>query len=175
MFEQVDWQAVFVPHEPLLEIIVRGSILYLSLFFLLRVVLKRESGTLGNADMLLVVLLADASQNGMAADYHSVTEGLLLVLVILFWSYALNWLGFHFPLLQKLIKPGKLLLVKDGRMLRHNMHKELVTAGELMSEVRLNGLDDLTKIKEAYMEPSGRISIVCFEEKPSSKNEEQVL
>jgi uncharacterized membrane protein YcaP (DUF421 family) len=164
MFEQVDWQAVFVPSTPLLEIFVRGTLIYLGLFVLLRVLLKRESGTLGITDLLLVVLIADAAQNGMAAEYKSITEGLLLVATIIFWSYLLNWLGFHFPLLDKFIKPGKLLLVKNGRMLKDNMRKELITYTELMSEVRTNGLSDLTNIKEAYMEPTGLISIIKMEE-----------
>ena len=176
MFEQVDWAAIFVPHTPLVEIVVRGSIIYLGLYLLLRVVLKRESSTLGISDMLLVVLIADAAQNGMAHEYRSVTEGLLLVGVIMFWNYALNWLGFHFPFMQRLIKPDKLLLVKDGCMLKANMRQELITYGELLSEVRLHGLSDLSSIKEAYMEPSGRISIICQEENyDDSSPEEKVV
>jgi uncharacterized membrane protein YcaP (DUF421 family) len=164
MFEQVDWHALFVPSTPLLEILVRGTLIYLGLFVLLRVVLKRESGTLGITDMLLVVMIADAAQNGLAGEYRSITEGIILVCTILFWSFALNWLGFHFPKLDKLIKPDKLLLVKDGRMIKENMRRELITRQELMSEVRSNGLADLDGIAEAYMEPSGRISIIQKEE-----------
>jgi uncharacterized membrane protein YcaP (DUF421 family) len=173
MFDPVDWTAVFAPHTPLLEIFVRGSLIYLGLFLLLRVVLRRESGTLGIADLLLVVLIADAAQNGMADDYRSVSDGLLLVATIIFWSVLLNWLSFRFPLLQRLLKPGKILLVKNGRMLKANMQKELLTAGELMSAVRLNGLADLSQVREAYMEPSGNISIICFEQEQSPPAEEQ--
>ena len=167
MFKQVDWYVVFVPSTPLLEILVRGSLIYLGLFLLMRVVLKRESGTLGITDLLFVVMVADAAQNGMAGEYRSVTEGLLLVGTIIFWSYALNWLGYHFPFLDKLIKPDKLLLIKNGQMIKENMRKELITRQELMSEVRANGLTDLATIREAYMEPTGKISIICKDEKPS--------
>ncbi|AYA36057.1 DUF421 domain-containing protein [Hymenobacter oligotrophus] len=173
MFEQVDWHSMFVPKIPILEIVIRGSIIYLGLFLLMRVILKRESGTLGIGDMLLVVLIADASQNGMTNDYTSVTEGLILVVTIIVWSYALNWLGFHFPMFQRLLKPGKLLLVKDGRIVAENMRKELVTRSELMSEVRANGISDLSRIREAYMEPTGRISIICKDEKPASTPDEK--
>ncbi|WP_046243897.1 DUF421 domain-containing protein [Hymenobacter terrenus] len=164
MFERVDWHAVFVPSTPLLEILVRGSLIYLALFLLLRVVLKRESGTLGITDMLFVVMVADAAQNGMAGEYRSVTEGVLLVGTIIFWSYFLNWLGYHFRFFDKLIKPDKLLLIKNGQLMKDNMRKELITRQELMSEVRANGLTDIATIKEAYMEPTGKISIICKEE-----------
>ena len=90
MFEPVDWQAVLLPHTPLLEIFVRGSLTYLGLFLLLRVLLKREAGSLGITDTLLVVMLADAAQNGMADDYRSVTDGLVLVATLIFWNVLLN-------------------------------------------------------------------------------------
>ena len=147
MFDSIDWQKIFVCDTPLLEIIIRGSLTYLTLFVLLRLVLKRESGTMGITDMLLVVLIADAAQNGMSDDYRSVTAGVVLVGVIIFWSYALNWLGYHFSFFQHLLKPKKLLLVKDGKMLKHNMQKELVTRSELMSELRSNGITELDRIK----------------------------
>lgn len=175
MFEPVDWHAVFVPHTPFLEIFVRGTLVYLSLFLLLRVLLKRESGTLGITDTLLIVLIADASQNGMAGEYRSITDGILLVATLIFWSLALNWLGYRFPIFEKMLKPRKLLLVKNGRMLKENMRKELITYSELMSEVRTNGITDLSSIKEAYMEPTGTISIICFEEEQGKRKEKKVV
>jgi uncharacterized membrane protein YcaP (DUF421 family) len=174
MFKKVNWEAVFIPETPLLEIFVRGSLVYLGLFLLLRVLLKRETGTLGITDMLLVVLIADAAQNGMAHDYRSVPEGLLLVTTIIFWSWALNWLGYRFPVFQRLIKPGKLLLVKNGRMIKQNMQKELITTSELMSEVRLSGITDLSQVKEAYMEPTGTISVISYEQSTGKRQERPI-
>jgi len=63
------------------------------LFFLLRL-LRREGGQIGIADVLVVVLVADASQNAMASDYKSITEGIVLVATIAFWDYFLDWLGY---------------------------------------------------------------------------------
>jgi hypothetical protein len=138
MFDPIDWQTMFVCDTPVLEIIIRGTIIYLSLFVLLRLVLKRESGTMGITDMLLIVLIADAAQNGMANDYRSVTHGIILVAVIIFWSYVLNWLGYHSPFFQHLLKPKKLLLVKDGKMLKQNMQKELISPSRLNSSKRVS-------------------------------------
>src|SRR5689334_6101742 len=101
----LDWAGMFAPDTPPLEIFLRGSIVYLVMFTLLRVVLKRESGSLGVSDLLVVVLIADAAQNAMASDYKSITDGLLLVATIIFWSYALDWIAFHFPVLRHFIHP----------------------------------------------------------------------
>jgi uncharacterized membrane protein YcaP (DUF421 family) len=121
LFDEIDWETIFSPSTPLLEIFLRGTIVYLSLFVLLRVILKRESGTVGITDLLVVVLLADATQNALANDYTSITDGILLVLTIVFWSYFLNWLGFRFPRIQKWVHPPPLPLVKDGEILYRNL------------------------------------------------------
>src|SRR5215212_8635572 len=92
----IDWRAVFVPTVSLLEIVLRGTVVYLLLFFVLRL-LRREAGALGISDLLVVVLIADAAQNAMSSEYKSVTEGAALVGTIIAWDYALDWLGYTFP------------------------------------------------------------------------------
>ncbi len=156
---RIHWERVFVPDIPL-ELVLRGSLFYLALFALLRFVLKREAGALGIADLLVVVLIADAAQNGMAADYTSLPDGLVLVGTIVFWSYALDWLGYRFPRVRRFVQPRPLLLVKDGRLLRRNLRRELISEDELLSQLRLQGCDDLAAVKAAYMEGDGRISVV---------------
>ena len=156
----LDWKALFVPTLPLLEIIFRGTVMYLALFVMLRVIMKRETGEVGIADLLVTVLIADASQNGMAGGYNSITEGLLLVATIIFWSYVLEWVGYYFPQVARLISPNPLLLVEDGEMVRKNMRRELITKDELMGELRAAGVEDLEQVKRVFLEPNGKFSII---------------
>src|SRR3712207_9303493 len=109
-----DWQEMFVPVHSILEIVIRGTATYVMLFLILRFLLKRQTGVIGIADLLVIVLIADAAQNAMAAEYKSITEGALLVLTIVFWNYALDWLGYRFPAFQRLVRPPPLPLMKDG-------------------------------------------------------------
>lgn len=147
--------------------------MYLTLFVLLRVILKRQSGTLGITDLLLITLLADASQNGMAGDYKSLPNGIVLVATIIFWDYALDWLSFKSARFQRLIEPSPLLLVKNGRLLRRNMQKELITDTDLIAQLREQGISDISKVKEAYMESNGQISVIENEEKLHSKKKRE--
>lgn len=161
MFASVDWATVFLPDTPILEIVVRGSIMYLALFWLMRGILKRVASSISMADLLMVVVIADAAQNGMADDYHSLGDGIVLVLTIIFWNYTLDWLGYHFPAFQRFVHPPPLPLVKDGNMLRRNMRRELITEGELMSQIHEQGLSDLSQVQAAHMEGDGRISVIA--------------
>ena len=167
----MDWKSIFTLDVPLLEIILRGSVIYISLFVLLRVVLKRQTGSLRMSDLLLITLIADASQNAMAAEYRSLPAGIILVITILFWSYAFDWLGFQFAWFRKLIEPPPLPLIKQGKLLRKNMRRELITEDELKSQLREQGLNDWGQVKEAFMESDGHISILPYEKKRQAKAE----
>lgn len=156
----IDWKGAFFPTVAIAEIILRGTLVYLSLFFILRLVLKRQSGAFAITDLLVIVLIADAAQNAMAKDYKSIPEGLILVSTIIFWSYFLDWLGYKFPAIQRFVHPPPLLLIKDGQLLRQNLKRELITQDELMNQLRQQGIENLDEVKAAYMEGDGRISVI---------------
>lgn len=155
----IDWKSLFLPSGSILEVILRGSILYLSLFIIFRL-LRREAGELGVSDLLVVVLIADASQNAMAGEYRSITEGIVLVLTIIFWDFFLDWIGYYFPACRRFVHPAPLPLVKAGVMQRRNMRREMITVEELMSHLRQNGVEKIEDVKRCFLEENGHISVV---------------
>jgi uncharacterized membrane protein YcaP (DUF421 family) len=160
IFYQIDWKSIFVPSSLQIgEIFLRGTIVYLSLFVIFRV-LRRESGTVGISDLLVVVLIADAAQNAMANEYKTITEGLILVSTLAFWDYFLDWLGYRFPFMQRLLRPSPILLVKDGRFQRRNLRQEMITEEELMGKLRSQGVEQVEDVKQSYMEDDGTISVI---------------
>ena len=159
MISHIDWHSLFLPSLNIGEIFLRGSIVYLFLFFLLRI-LRRQAGTIGISDLLVIVLIADAAQNAMASQYRSITEGLILVTTIAFWDYFLEWVGYRFPIVGPLIRPSPLLLIKNGHIQKRNLSKELITDEELRGQLREQGIDHIEKVKESYLEGDGRISVI---------------
>lgn len=155
-----NWRDLFIPTVPIAELFIRATVMYLGLFALLRVILKRESGSVSITDVLLVVLLSEAAQNALAAGYTSITEGFILVSTIIAWNYVLNWIGYHIPSVQRLIFPGPLSLVEDGQINWDNMRRELLTEEELMTQLREQGVGDVNEVQTAYMEGDGQISVI---------------
>ena len=161
---EIDWTSIFSPTVNLIEIVIRGTIIYLVLFFFLRL-LRREAGAIGIADLLVVVLIADAAQNAMGSKYESITEGIVLVGTILFWNYAIDSLAYKFPAFQRLVRPSPLLLIKNGELMRRNLQKEMITKEELMSQLREQGVEKIEEVKNCHMEGDGKISVVANDQK----------
>jgi len=163
LFGSIDWHGIFVPTVSLGELIVRGTLMYLILFGLLRLLPRRQAGGIGTTDILVIVLLADVTSNGFSASYTSVVEGTVLVATILFWSYLLDWIAFNWPGVRRILHSRPLPLIENGKLLRRNLRAELVTMDELMSQLREHGVEDCAQVKRAFMEPDGEISVVKME------------
>jgi uncharacterized membrane protein YcaP (DUF421 family) len=123
-------------------------------------IFRREAGALSTADLLVVVMVADAAQNAMASDYHSVTEGVVLVGTIFAWNYGLDWLGYRFPAMQRLLNPPPLLLVADGRIHRRNLRAEMLTTADLAEHLREQGIEDVAEVRRCYLESDGHLSVI---------------
>lgn len=147
---------------PLWELVLRGSATYWFLFLIFRFVMRRDVGALAIADVLLLVLVADASQNALSGGYTSLTEGAVVVSTIIGWNFLLDWASYYVPLLRKLAEPPPLLLVRRGRILYRNMRKEYITKDDLYAKLREHGIEDVTKVKAAYLEADGDVTVIPF-------------
>ncbi|HEY0846140.1 MAG TPA: YetF domain-containing protein [Noviherbaspirillum sp.] len=156
----VDWDELFNLSVPAAEIFIRGTAMYWFLFLVFRVVVRRDIGAVGIADVLIIVIVADAAQNGMSGEYRSVTDGMILVATLIGWNLVFDWLSYRFLIFRRFAEPKPMLLVKDGAMLRRNMRRELISEDELWSKLRQQGIESLDAIKEVYIESDGQFSII---------------
>jgi len=147
-----------------LELMLRGTLLYWFLFIVLRFILRRDVGSLGISDFLFIVIIGDAAQNGMIGSATSVTDGMVLICTLVFWSYLLDFASFRFPLIQRFTAAPRLCLVRDGKLLRKNMRREFITDEELNAKIRHEGIEDITTVKRMYLEADGEMSLIRNDE-----------
>jgi uncharacterized membrane protein YcaP (DUF421 family) len=167
-FAGIDLEKLFVPQEPLLEMVLRGSITYLFIFIALRF-LRREASGLGTPDLLFLVIIADAAQSGMAGDARTLTEGLVLVSTIFAWNFILDWLGFRFRWAHKLLIGEPLLLVAQGKIQWKNLRKELLTRDDLLEQLREQEVEDVSEVERCFLEPDGKLSVLKRDKQKDGK------
>lgn len=156
----VDWAAIFTPELSIAELLVRGVVMYLIVFVLLCLVLRRQVGGIGTSDILVLVLISEVAGQGFLPESRSVVDAGIVIFVILLCSYLVEWLQYRVPAVESLLREPKLKLIENGRLLRRNMRQEFVTEEELMAQVRKEGLEDCREIKAAFMEADGCISFI---------------
>ena len=168
----IDWRAMLVPTGSLPELIVRGSLMYLLILAGFRV-FRRDAGSLSVSDLLVVVLIADAAQNGMAGEYKSLTEGAIIVATIFAWNYALDWLAYRSAFVYWLLHPPALPLIRDGRIQYRNLRSQLITREDLLGQLREQGVEDIAGVRACVLESDGRISVIQEDGNPSPRRSER--
>lgn len=158
----IDWSSLLVPNTPVLELVIRGSLMYLLLLAALRMLVRRHVGSMSLMDLLLMVLIADAAQNAMSNEYRSLSEGVILCGTLIGWNFLFDWLAYRSPWFQKLLEPSPLPVIRNGRFLRRNMRAEFFTPDELLSQLRQQNVKDVSEVKVAFVEPDGGLSIVRY-------------
>jgi uncharacterized membrane protein YcaP (DUF421 family) len=151
---------LFSPDQPLLEMVIRGSAIYWFLLVIFRFVLRRDIGSMSMADLLFIVLVADASSSAMQGEYKSITNGLALLGTLIAWNYLLDLLGYRYELVARLLEPPPEPLVRHGKLVARTLRKERITVDELMGKLREEGVDDLGLVRIARLESDGKISVI---------------
>jgi uncharacterized membrane protein YcaP (DUF421 family) len=156
----MDWSELFGLSVSPWELVIRGSAMYLFLFVLFRVVVKRRVGAVGMADILILVIVADAAQNGMSGEYKSVTDAFILVGTLVAWNMLFDFLAFRSPALRKLLEPPPLLVIDNGRVLWKHLRRELMSDTEMRTRLREHGVADPAEVEKAFMEPDGQMTVL---------------
>ena len=154
-----DIGAALTPDVPIFETVVRGVLMYLLILVLLRY-LQRGKTAPSMPDLLVLVLIADAAQNAMSAEYNSIANGAVLVGTIIGTSFVLDFLGYRFETVRRFIHPDPRPLIVDGKLNERALAHELVSRSELETQLRLQGVEDPAEVKAAYLEGTGELSVI---------------
>lgn len=144
-----------------MESVIRAAVVYVVLLILFRIAGKRSLAEVTSFDLVLLLIISEATQQAMIDNDNSMTNALLLVstligMNILFSVVATRWKAFS-----KLVEDVPLVILEDGKPIREHMRKERVEEDEILEAAReTQGLERLDQIKYAILERTGHITIV---------------
>lgn len=145
---------------PWYELVLRGTIIYFFMFVAIKLWGKKHMGELTAFDFILLLFISEAVQNSLVSDDKSVFSAMIVITTFLIWNSIINKITFRSRTLEKILDGTPVILVKNGTIDKDNMWKEQVTEQELEEAMRRQGLDDLSKVKQATLETNGHLTII---------------
>jgi uncharacterized membrane protein YcaP (DUF421 family) len=143
-----------------MDIVFRGIVVFFALYVLMRVIGRRELSKLEPFDLILLVILGDAVQQGLTQDDYSLTGSLLAIGTIAVLQVATSYLNFHFPRLRPLLNGEPIIVVQDGEPIERNLKRERLTMDDLAESARMQGIGSLDEVAWGVLETSGTMSFV---------------
>jgi len=144
-----------------MDIVIRATVAYLFILFLMRVVGRRELSSMEPSDVILLVVIGDLVQNGVTQSDYSVTGIVLAAGTIGTLATLTAYVTFKSSRIRNVVEGEPVILVEDGKPIERNMKNERLRLEEVMEQARLQqGVEQLDDVKWAVLETSGSISIV---------------
>jgi uncharacterized membrane protein YcaP (DUF421 family) len=144
-----------------MESVVRGAVVFIFLLVLFRLTGKRTLNSVTPFDLVLLLIISEATQSALMADDHSLTNSFLVILTLVGLDILLSFLKQRSHTTEKFLDGAPLLIVEHGRLLEDRMHKSRVDQEDVMFAARQHqGLERLEQIKYAVLEINGEISII---------------
>jgi uncharacterized membrane protein YcaP (DUF421 family) len=143
-----------------MDIVLRAAVVFFFLLVLMRVIGRRELSSLQPFDLILIIVLGDAVQQGLTQDDYSLTGALLAVGTIAALQVGVSWVGFRFPWSRPLLEGTPIIVVQDGEVIERNLDRERLDIDEIAEAARLQGIAHLADVKWAVLETSGQISFI---------------
>jgi len=143
-----------------MDIALRGIAIYAFVYLLTRVIGRRELSSLQPFDIILLVMLGDAVQQGLTQDDYSVTGAFIAVGTIATLQVLTSYLSFRIPRLRPVLDGEPIIVVEDGKPIEKNLKRERLTVEEVMEEARGQQIESLNKIQWAVLETSGKLSFI---------------
>ena len=141
-----------------MELVYRAAVVYFFLWFITRVIGKKELGSMSPFELVLLVTMGDLVQQGVTQEDYSVTGSILVIGTFALLLVFFSWLSFRFKRLRAPLEGMPVVVVKDGRMLEQVMRYERLSDTELQEGLREQGIDDVRKVSVGVLEPDGKLS-----------------
>jgi len=143
-----------------MDLAIRAVVLYLFVLFIMRVTGRREISSLTAVDLVLLIVLGDAIQQGLTQDDYSVTGAIIVVSTIAVLQLGTSYLTFRSRRLRHVIDGIPVVLIDSGKVIDANLRRQRLTEDDLTEEMRLQQIRSFDDIRWAVLEANGRISFV---------------
>jgi len=142
------------------DLVLRAVVVFAFVVLLTRVIGKRELGSLQPIDLVLLIVLGDALQQGLTQDDYSLTGAILVVSTIALLQVFTSWIAYRFPRSRPVLEGEPIIVIHNGELIERNLQRERLTIEDIAEEARKQQIAQLSEVRFAVLETSGSISFI---------------
>jgi uncharacterized membrane protein YcaP (DUF421 family) len=130
-----------------MEIVLRSAAVFVFLWFLMRVIGKKELAEISAFELVLLVVIGDLVQQGVTQEDMSVTGAILATGTIALLVVSMSYASFRWRRADRVVEGVPVVIVSDGRMVTESMRLERLTEDEVVSAAREQGIGDVADVR----------------------------
>ena len=144
--------------------VLRATAIYALVMVLIRVSGKRAVGQFTPFDLVMLILIGNAVQNGINGGDNSLTGAAIMATTLIALNYGVAFITSRSRRAERIVEGVPVVLARDGKLFEGVLRRELVSRDDFREALRMNGIDDVAKVELALLETNGSISVVAKRE-----------
>ncbi|HWB67152.1 MAG TPA: YetF domain-containing protein [Mycobacteriales bacterium] len=143
-----------------MDLAIRAVALYVFVVLVMRIVGRRELSSLTPIDLVLLIVMGDAIQQGLTQDDYSVTGAIIVVGTIAVLQVATAYAGYKSKRFRSVVEGVPLILIDNGSLVDANLRRQRLTPDDLAEEMRQQQIKSVDDVEWAILEANGKISFI---------------
>ena len=143
-----------------MDIAIRGLALYVFMTVVMRVIGRRELSSLAPSDLVLLIVLGDAVQQGLTQDDYSVTGAVIAISSVAALQVLSSWFAFRSRRARRVLDGEPIVVIQEGRLIDKNLRRERMTPDDVAVEMRMQQIGSFDEVQWAILENNGTMSFV---------------
>ena len=152
--------ALFHLSAPWWVFVLRATAIYALVMVLVRVSGKRAVGQFTPFDLVLLILIGNAVQNGINGGDNSLTGAALMATTLIALNYTVAFVTSRSRRAERLVEGEPVVLARNGKLFDGVLRRELVSREDFREALRMSGVEDVSEVELALLETNGSISVV---------------
>ena len=165
MHDIFEWQRVLIndhPFEFLFEVVFRSVVMFIVLLITLRFTGKRGVKQLSIFETVIIIALGSAAGDPMFYEDVGIIPAVTVFAVIILLYRFVTMLTGKFKWFEQLVEGKTECLIQEGKFSIDTFEKEGLAQDEFFSELRVNSVEHLGQVRNAYLETSGEVSVFYY-------------
>lgn len=144
-----------------METVLRGAAVYAILLVIMRASGRRTIGQATPFDFVLMLIVAETSQQALLGNDFSITNAALLIATLTLLDVGLSYLKRWSPAADRLVDGTPTLLIRDGVIDARALRLSRTGLDDVMAAARkAHGIMDLAEVRHAILEADGGINVI---------------
>ena len=141
------------------SLIFKTIFMYFFVIFVYRLMGKKEVGELSIVDLIVSILIAELIALSIESDNKSILISVVPILVLVFVQILVSYITLKNEKIRDIIDGKPTVIIKNGKLNFTEMSKLRYSLDDLLTQLRLQGVKSIDKVKYAVLENNGNLSI----------------
>lgn len=151
--------------EGILPLIWKTLLLYLVVIVSMRLMGKRQIGQLQPFEFAVAVMISELAALPLTEEDKKLHHALIPIAVLVVCQLLISLISIKGVRIRGYICGRPSVLIRNGRMLEKNMRREMCTINDLLEQLRINNIQNVSDVEYGVLETNGQLSLVLKSQK----------